>query len=97
MAAAPPTPNPVKSKKMIITVMLDTVYHEPFLESVEFEDSASVKKHLPKVGQPHPGGGTIVAEKGTLTAVVIAQIKFHHHSDCITFEIGGAQYQICDP
>jgi hypothetical protein len=29
-------------------------------------------------------------------AAVFAQLKWHHHNpDCITFEIGGAQYQIC--
>jgi len=95
MEVAPP--NPVKSKKMILTVILDT-NGEPDIDTVEFVDNAGQNKPLPKVGQPHPGGGTIGPERGTLTAAVFAQLKWHHHNpECITLEIGGAQYQICFP
>ena len=89
-------PNHVESKKMIITVILDT-NGEPDLESVEFVDNNSQKRTLPRVGDEHPiNHNPIVKEKGTLLATVFAQLKWHHHNpDCITFEIGGAQYQIC--
>ena len=93
-----PTPNSVRSKKMIITVILDAI-GDPDLESVEYIDLNGNKKPLPKVGEGHPDPGNdnpIVREKGTLVAAVFAQLKWHHaNPDCITFEIGGAQYQIC--
>ena len=89
--------NHVRSREMIITVKLDA-NNDPDIKSVEFIDG-STKKTLPKVGDNHPGNGNkIEKEKGTNVAAVFAQLKWHHHNpDCITFEIGGAQYQICDP
>ena len=94
MAGAPPA-NPVKSQKMIVTIILDAA-GDPDIQSVEYVNDSGPHP-LPKVGQTHPNGGTIGPERGTLTAAVFAQLKWHHHSDCITFEIGGAQYQICFP
>jgi hypothetical protein len=87
--------NHVTSKEMIITVILDP-NGDPDIKSVEFDDGG-IKKTLPKVGEKHPGNpNKIEKEKGTNVAAVFAQLKWHHHNpDCITFEIGGAQYQIC--
>ena len=89
-------PNHVASKEMIITVILDGS-GDPDIKSVEFVDNGGLKKHLPMVGKKHPDNpDPIVKEKGTNVATVFAQLKWHHHNpDCITFEIGGAQYQIC--
>jgi hypothetical protein len=61
----------------------------------------NVRKNLPKVGDRDPDDNEeIVLEPHTGEAKPIQDqvriIKWHHHSpDCITVEIGGAQYQVC--
>jgi hypothetical protein len=83
--------NVVKSEHMIITVKHD--------KTIEVAYKKNNPKKLPKIGEEHPEkpGTYIEAEDGTPQAVSFATIKWHHHSDCITLDIGGAQYQICWP
>ena len=97
----PPPANYVASKVIRITLnvvapngMADEIQHQ-----VEYlDDNSGFNKPLPRVGDPHPGNGRpIEAEHGTGGATAFAHIKWHHHSDCITIDIGGAQYQVCWP
>ena len=65
---------------------------------IEYLDANGIYKPLPPVGEPHPAKeGNITAETGTTAAHQFGKMKWHHHSDCITIEIGGAEYQICWP
>jgi hypothetical protein len=84
--------NIVKSEYMIITVK-----HNKDIE-VQYKKNGNPKK-LPKIGERHPDNpDPIEAEDGTQYATPIATIKYHHHSDCITLDLGGgAVYQICWP
>ena len=84
--------NVVKSQFMIITIK-----HDKTIE-VAYKKNSNPKK-LPKIGEEHPDNpGTIIEpEDGTGGAAQFATIKWHHHSDCITLDIGGALYQICWP
>ena len=83
--------NVVKSEHMIITVKHD--------KTIEVHYKKNNPKKLPKIGEVHPEkpGTYIEPEDGTGGAVSFATIKWHHHSDCITLDIGGALYQICWP
>lgn len=89
--ATPPEKNTVKSEHMIITVKHD--------KTIEVAYKKNNPKKLPKIGEEHPEkpGTYIEAEDGTGGAAQFATIKWHHHSDCITLDIGGALYQICWP
>jgi hypothetical protein len=91
--------NHVTSDEMRITVDVNT--HQ--IKSVEYLNPKTGKhERLPKIGDPHPdpeNGKPIVAEPGTTTAALCAEIKWHHHNpNCITLtDSGGAQYQVCFP
>ena len=83
--------NVVKSEYMIITIKHDKTHQ------VEYKKNNTPKK-LPKINDNHPDNNRpIEAEDGTEYATVIGTIKYHRHSECITLDIGGAQYQICWP
>ena len=83
--------NVVKSEVMIITVKYDKTIE------VAYKKNGNPKK-LPKIGDNHPDNNRpIEPEDGTGGAAQFAAIKWHHHSDCITLDIGGALYQICWP
>jgi hypothetical protein len=90
LETATPPANHVESGVMIITVKVNKDI------AVEYVKNGNPKK-LPKIGENHPDNGRpIVKEHGTDDATTIGLIKWHHHNpDCITLEIGGAQYQIC--
>ena len=71
---------------------------ETFKKLVEYLDNDGFYRPLPKIGDPHPASGErIVEEEGTSNAPPFAHVKWHHHSDCITIDIGGSTYQICWP
>ena len=95
MADTQPQPNHVSSQYVIITVNVTNGK----IDEVQYVDSQGNRKHLPKIGEAHPGNGKpIMKEPGTDSAAAFAQLKWHHHNpDCITIDIGGAQYQVCWP
>jgi hypothetical protein len=84
--------NHVKSEAVIITVKVNKDVNVQFLKNGN-------PKKLPKIGDNHPDNNRpIEAEEGTEQAAIIGYIKWHHHNpDCITIDIGGAQYQVCFP
>jgi hypothetical protein len=85
------TRNHVKSDVMTITIKHDKTFQ------VAYKKNGNPNNKLPKIGDRHPDNNRpIEAEEGTEKAETIGYIKWHHHNpDCITVEIGGAQYQIC--
>ena len=92
----------VKSK--IIRIILNVTPQNGDPQKVQYEveyfdNDNGFHRHLPKIDDPLPtGSGMITAELGTDTAATIGYIKYHRHNpECITIEIGGAQYQVCWP
>ena len=65
---------------------------------VEYLDDDGFYRPLPRITDLHPvNGKPITEDTGTANAPPFAHIKWHHHSDCITIDIGGAVYQVCWP
>jgi hypothetical protein len=96
----PPPANYVASKaiRISLNVILPSGNPRDIKYLVEYLDDDGFHRPLPKIGDPHPCNGKPIAEEnGTLDAPPFAHIKWHHHSDCITIDIGGALYQICWP
>ena len=92
--------NYVASKVIRVTfnVILPSQDPRDIKKLVEYLDDDGFYRPLPRIGDPHPANGERITEdEGTADAPPFAHIKWHHHSDCITIEIGGAQYQVCWP